>query len=246
MTFGIQCFNGSGELTFSSDAYVLAYLGKATFVSTSGYTGTVNSSRIGHSTWSFSYAGPITVAIGLKASGQAGARVLSVVPGSGTTWIITVQDLGTGTEGPSGGADFFEQNTDSDIYVFGVPLTVPAYGFAIYDAAGNLAADLTRLPLTVKARLRYGSSVLSLTTPSIVKPAVIGWVGTQHTLSSGGHGGALPFINTQYEGVWQWDGSTTIFRTDVLVQYDRDDGGIPVTTDKPAADAVLVEANGLT
>lgn len=244
MGFGIQTVNTSGELTLSSEGYLLSYLGKATHVSTTSYSGDASSSALGFSTYSFTSSTPIVCAIGLKASGQSGAFVerLSV---SGTTWTIIVRDCSASTEGPSGGGSFWEQRTDSDVYVFGLP-SPPAWGAAIYNSAGAFAGDLTRLPLTIRARVALASSATSLTIPSVTKPAVIGNPNSRHSLSTDTHSGPTPWINTHYVGSWQWNGSTTLSRVDVLKTYDHDDGGIPVTTVIDPTSALLIEANGLT
>lgn len=245
MAFGLQCFNTSGELTLSADGLTPGYLGKATFVGSAPYSGNASSSSIGQSTWTFSSPNPIICALGLKSSSTAGGRILRVSQ-SGSTWTIIVQDLSNATEGPSGGGSFFSQRTDSDIYVFGIPTSVSAYGIALYNSSGALSGDLSRKPLSALARLLFPSGTTSLTIPSVVKPAIIGYPATSHTLSSGGHGGGTPFINTHYEGVWHLQSSTVLERTDVLVDYDRDDGGIPVNTATPSTSAMLIEANGLT
>lgn len=247
MTFGLQCFNASGELTISSEGFTYCYLGKATFVSRTTYSGSAPSSRIGLMTYQFVSSVPIICAIGLKGNSfQAGAAIIGIGR-SGNVWTISVRDLSNSTEGPSGGGTFYAQRLTSDIFVFGLPVTLPPYGLAIYNAAGTLVADLSRRPMTIAARISMGTNVMSVSMPVMVAPAIIGFPSSSHTNSAKIGTGGTPWVNTWYEGVWTWGGgsSTALGRSDILVEYDNDDGGVPVVVDHSPTSAILIETNGL-
>jgi hypothetical protein len=241
--FGIQCTNSTtGELTLSSEAYTFGYLGKATFVSTTPAQNVDSlSSTSGYSTWTFASAGPILVALGLKSSGQSGVSLLGMSK-SGSTWTIIVYDGGSGTVSPSSGGTYDAQNTTTDVYVFGFPASLPAYGVALYNAAGTLTGDLSRLPLTPAARISLADSVLAATIPVLTKPAIIGHpIYIQKNSVPVG----IRYQNTGYKGVWHWVGDNQIYRADYLDSYEDSDSSVPTIVNKAPCSAILIEANGL-
>lgn len=247
MAFGIQCTNGSNELTLSSDAYLFGYLGKATFVSSTPWSGDAISSQAGYSTWTFTSAGPIVCAIGLRASGQMGATILNISQ-SGSTWTINVVDLATTTSGPSGGDTvYYNQRTDSDIYVFGIPASLPAWGMALYNASGALVADLSRRPLAPLARIAMSSaSVVDQTIPTPTKPAIVGYPMFKRNVVTSGHGGFTPWLAVGYIGVWSWNGFANLHRNEVPDASDRLEGSVPSYNFRGPCSGILIEANGLT
>jgi hypothetical protein len=248
MTFGLQCNNiTTGELTLSSEAFLFGYLGKATFVSSTSWSGDSISSQAGFSTWTFTSAGPIVCAIGLKASGQTGA-VITNISQSGSTWTIQVLDLATTTSGPSGGDTvYYDQRTDSDIYVFGFPSSLPAMGMALYNAAGVLTADLSRRPLAPLARIAMSSSsIVDQTIPTPTKPAIVGYPKFTRNVVSSGHGGFTPWLSVGYTGVWEWNGSTILHRNEVPDSSDRLESSPGAHNLRGPCSGILIEANGLT
>lgn len=247
MAYGAQFINGSNELTLSSDAYLFGYLGKATFVSTTSWSGDAISSQAGFSTWTFNSAGPIVCAIGLKASGQTGA-VIDRVSQSGSTWTIIVRDLNVSSSGPSGGdTTYYNQRTDSDIYVFGLPSSLPAWGMALYNASGALVADLSRRPLSPLARIVMGSAtVTSQTIPTPTKPAIVGYPKFTRNVVTGGHGGFTPWLSVGNMGVWSWNGSNGLFRFEVADSSDRLESNPGAHNNRGPCSGILIEANGLT
>lgn len=247
MGYGIQCLNDSGELTLSSDAYLFGYLGKATFVSSTSWSGDSISSQAGYSVWTFTSAGPIVCAVGLKASGQTGAVILNISQ-SGSTWTINVVDLATTTSGPSGGDTvYYDQRTDTDIYVFGIPSSLPSYGLALYNASGNLVADLSRIPLAPLVRVAMSSaSVVDQTIPTVTKPAVIGDTKFRRNVVTSGHGGFTPWLSVGYIGVWEWNGSTTLHRNEAPTGSDRLESSPGGHDFRGPCSGILIEANGLT
>ena len=245
MTFGIDALtNDSGELTFSADAFLFCYLGKATLSSVTHYTGDSTSSAAGYATYTFTSSGPIIPALGIGSS----QGCIAGLSQSGSTWTITVIDYGSGTEGPSD-ATYGVPRSDSDVYVFGLPSVsaLPTYGVALYNASGTLTADLLKIPLVAAARIVLPTSTSTLTgLPALVKPAITGFPSMyeRDSTHSGSH-----YINTSYRGLWQWSesgGTGTLARGNVLQSYEIDDGPISAVTVLNATNAILIEANGLT
>ena len=246
MTYGMTCLNDSGELTMSSDCFSLCYLGKATFVSSTDYSGTSSSSNVGGSVWTFTWPGPIVCAIGLK-GGQIGARITSVTRSStsSSTWTINVVDFSTTPTGPSGDTSgYYAQRTDSDIYVFGFPIAanLPAYGFAMYNASGVLSCDLSKPLLSINTRVALAVDVMSQTIPSFTKPAVIGYPDGFVTTSTG----TGFYRNTLSLGCWRWVNDGNLYRIDVASARSIDDAPISGTNRHLTSNGILIEANGLT
>jgi hypothetical protein len=249
MTFGLTCVNDSGELTLSSDAYTLNYLGKATFVSSSDFAGSSTASTAGGSVWSFNWAGPIVCAIGLKSSGQAGVRITSVARSStsSSAWTINVKDYSTTSTGPSGDTSAYStQRTDSDIYVFGFPLAanLPNYGFAMFNAAGVLTCDLSKPILGIKTRIALATDAMSQSVGSFTKPAVIGYPAGLAVTSSGPI--STLYRNTTYRSVWKWTNDGSLYRVDVVEVRSLDDGPFTPSSVHEPCGGILIEANGLT
>jgi hypothetical protein len=242
--FGIQCTNAStGELTISSEAYTFGYLGKATFVSSTPAQNVDSlSSTSGYSTWTFTSSGPILVALGLKSSGQTGVALLSMSK-SGSTWTITTYDGGTGSVSPSSGGTYDAQNTTTDVYVFGFPGSLPAFGVALYNAAGTLTGDLSRMPLTPASRIALADSVLATTIPVLTKPAIIGKPWYEQKTSSGS---GVSYVNQGYRGMWHWTGDNQLHRAEYLDSYENSDSGVTPSLFRGACTGILIEANGLT
>lgn len=241
--FGIQCINTSGELTLSSDAYTFGYLGKATFVSTTPAQNVDSlSSTAGYSTWTFTSSGPIIVALGLKSSGQSGVALLGMSK-SGSTWTITTYDGGAGTVSPSSGGTYDAQTTTTDVYVFGLPSSLPAFGVALYNASGTLTGDLSRASLTSASRIALADSVLATTIPVLTKPAIIGKPWYEQKTSSGS---GTSYVNQGYRGMWHWTGDNQLHRTNYLTSYEHSDTGVTPSLYEGPCTGILIEANGLT
>lgn len=239
MTFGITCYNNNGELTISSEAQALCYLGKATQVSYSHYSGTSSSSQCGGSVYQFVSAGPVVAAIGLNSSGQAGAVITGMFRHDATTWYFNVVDLTTATEGPTG-TTYQVPNTASDIFVFGTPSSVSGYGMALYDSSGNLTVDLSKPLFTPIARVSMtGQTGYTFTLPTTpIRPAVVGYphisVNT-HTSTTASH----------YSGMWTWSGGTSFGRANYLTDKSNDSGAISSNTTGDCV-AIVIEASGFT
>lgn len=244
MTYGIQCVNDSGELTLSADAFTFAYLGKATYVSTTTAHNTSSfASTSGFSTYHFTYAGPIVCAIGLTST-HAGSTLLSMSQ-SGSVWTIVVWDLLTTTESPTVGGTYQQQATSTDVYVFGLPdpSSLSPWGSALYNSSGTLVCDLLKKALTPLARISMAAGVATQTIPSVVKPAIVGY---PHLAATASSGSGSSFTLTGYRGLWEWGGGTTLARSTSLSDWEHDAEPGTNTSSILACDALLIEANGLT
>jgi hypothetical protein len=245
MAYGITCTNTSGQLTLDSEGFLLGYLGKATFVSLTHASGDSIFSQAGYATYGFTSpgTGSIVCALGLRASGSSGARIESVTRTGSNTWSIRVIDTGTVTEGYNN--LYWTNLTNATIYVWGVPSSVSGYGAALYNSAGVLTADLTKRPMIFTERVSFADNVMSTTMGSYVKPAIVGHTNSFHNLATDTGVGGTPWFNTQYKGVWEWDGSTTLTRGDILNTADHDDGPGLTTLGHAATSVLIIEANGL-
>lgn len=245
MAYGIQCTNTSGQLTLSSDGFLLGYLGKATFVSKSNASGDSVFSQTGSCIYSFAAptSGMIIPAIGLKGSGSNGLVITSYFRTTGNNWQINVIDNGTTTEGYNN--LYWAQAGTAVIYVWGVPSSVSGYGVALYNSSGVLTADLSRRPLIFTQRVSFVTNDMDVTIGSYVKPAILGHTNSYHNLATDEGVGGTPWFNTQYKGVWSWNGSTTLTRGDTLRTADHDDGPGPTDVLHGPTSVLIIEANGL-
>jgi hypothetical protein len=238
MSYGLQCVNAGNELTFSSDGYVYGYIGKAVLQSiTPPGTDPIGAS-CGFSTYTIEWPGDIIVAVGLPSNGL-GTRLNSRSK-VGTTWTITVFNILFGAADSLG----FRPQVAADVYVWGLPTTTPPYGLAIYNAAGVLAGDLSRRPLSFNERVVIPGSDLSTSIQPYTAPAVIGYTG-------GWRGTSVfdsPFwINRIFTGAWMWEsGLGLLSRPMRQTVYFRDDGPAAVFDAAHASNALLLEASGLT
>lgn len=238
MAFGLSINNPSGQLVLSSDGITYGYIGKATLVAVGGSTITTNSHYAGNSTYTITWAGDLVVALPVKTAGTSKLLSLTKV---GSVWTIEVHS-GNG----SLDADGFEVEAETEVFCFGSPVAVSGYGMALYDAAGVLAGDLSRMPIPVKALLSMAAGATSWSIPSgMTKPALIGWPFDEKDTSTGS---APNITNTYYLRGWRWDtGAGTVVRE--LYLHERElftDATTFVHDTIGKIDAVLIEANGLT
>jgi len=243
MAFGIQCFNDSSELTVSSDGYFLTYLGRATLDTLHHASGVSTSSTGGYATWKFTHAGPVMAAILLRAPSGSGGSCIFGQRQIGGVWYFDVLDVLNTTES-IGSTAYQVPRSDSEIYVFGVPDTLGAFGMAIYGPSGDLRGDLTGKPLAAAARVSLGSGVSSTTIPALTKPAIMGDVYSYHNTSVSAGGGF--WNNTGFDGIWTLGSpSTNLSRTDIVTAFDKDDSSVPTFNVRGATNAIMIEANGL-
>lgn len=231
MAYGISVENASAKLVLSSDGLVLGYLGKATHSSTTAPTATAN----GYSTYTFSHAGKIVPAIKLVTNYNS---LLLSMSQAGSTWTITLYH-GTGTD-----ANGFQPQSTADVYVWGLPVSVSGYGMAMYDAGGNLTADLSKRPLSILQKIDWGTTTVTESIAGgITTPAVIGMLHDWQRIRSG----SGPTWNFNYDS-GAWGRSSTDVRRDWIQRRQAlgEDTGDPTSTQRRAVRGIVVDVNGLT
>jgi hypothetical protein len=229
-------FNPGGELTFSGDGLTYGYIGRATPYEISQPSSSVFVRSRGASTYKIDWPGDIVVALPVKSNG---VTALLNMTQSGNTWTITVFKANGNSDSKS--MDYQEY---TEVYVFGLPVPGSGSVFMLYDVNGNPCADLTRQPLTYKARLHMDAGVISWDPPSAaVTPAILGWPDDYKTATS--RDGATSFYNNwDYERGWQLIGSS-IMRLPYVTAWSRDDGGLSPSDFIYPIDAIYIDVNGL-
>ena len=254
-TYGLQIVNPSGTLVLSSDAFGLYYAGKATYVadvvqgdmnqSTNGSSGYgAGNFYISYKTYTFSSSAACAFAVAVDSSTVT--AIVQIVFASGV-YTITVAK----SSGAAGSHGFKTQNA-AEVYAFIRAGSVSgAYGLALYDSAGTLAWDLTRLPLFMREAVNFSAG----TTTSVA------YTGTYTKM--GVFGPIMSHVDTQVlisapTGTYNVDGIFAGFQVSgsnlkrVSDKY-RDGptvvvgaGNVPVTSDSRAPTiAYLFEATGL-
>lgn len=245
MGYGITTLNSSNGLTFSSDGRVYGYLGRATYVQTfqpaGPMTGTLGWPSLveepGYSTYTFNWAGPIVAAVPVKTNGST--AILGIYQ-TGSTWTIEVHK-GTGATNAIG----FDVQEVTQVYVFGLPTTVTGYGLAIYNAAGNLAGDLSRRPLTFDRFLSFPSNVTTASFSGLTVPAVVGMPHWFNVISESYD--ETFNDNRIYNGAWKWNSTSgLLIRTLYLSSYERSENSYNYINSIPITSAIIMEASGLT
>lgn len=235
MSFGLKTYNNSNELTISSDGLVYGYIGQASLSSVAQATGNSIVKTFGRSTYTITWAGDIIVALPVKTNGTTALISMSQ---AGSTWTITVHK-GNGTLDANG----FDIQEATQVYVFGRPTAVSGFGLALYNAAGNLSADLTRQPLTYKARLSIAANGIDWTPPTTTTPAIIGSPSDRNITSVSE---APFFINRFQARGWQKNNSTGKIERNIFQQrWLKEDGAETAVDIIRSIDAILIEANGL-
>ena len=243
-SFGLRVHNPSQELCVASDSITPAYLGKATFVSTTQPGTSLISSLSGFSTYTFTYAGSFLVPIvPLPTCAGAGVTGCSAIIASctnvGSAWTITVHNS-TGSLNTVG---FDVEVAPSAVYCFGQPVSSSGFGLNIYDASANLVADLRLRQITIVKRASLAAAATQFTMPAVTTPGVIG-VPTDTSTSNVVVG---PNWRNRYSHRgWRWD-TTGGFLQRALYQYDLELEGASAGTTNAinAIDALIVELNGL-
>lgn len=235
MGFGITTFNDNGGLTLSSDGKVYGYIGKATYVSTLQPPTNVNIAENGYSTYTISWAGDIVVALPVKTNGNTSLLYKSQ---TGNVWTILVHKS-TGVLNSLG----FDVQEQTDVFVYGAPLTAPAYGLTLYSSNGTLSADMTRRPFTFDKYLTFPANTTTLPLTGITVPAVVG-VNRRRELTN------LPidatfFANRTYSGAWRIE-SGSLRREWFQSYYERSTDQQAASVVTPASNCVIIEASGLT
>lgn len=234
MGYGITTLNTSGGLTLSSDGRTYGYIGQASLSSVTQPPTGVSIGENGYSTYTITWAGDIVVALPIKTNGSTALISQSQV---GSTWTILVHK-GTGALNSLG----FDVQESTQVYVFGAPVSAPAYGMVLYNASGALSADMTRRPLTFDQYLTFAASASTASFSGMTTPAVIGANPWEQQTS-------IPFDatfydNRNYYGSWKW-GTGVLQRNLFQTYYERSVDSWAYSNLIPACGAILIEANGL-
>jgi hypothetical protein len=237
MAFGLRAFNDGGEYTISADAYTYGYIGKASFTTLTNPGTDPNEAGAGGSFYTINWPGQIVCAIPIKANG---ATVLVDQAQSGDTWTVKIHKA-TGAYTAFG----FEEQEQTEVFVFGAPTAVSGWGCAMWNQAGQLTADLSRRPLAVGKFMTLAEGVLEGGAISgFTKPAIIGGDATR--IITRAPTGAL-WINKLFYGAWRWNQAAgRLERERFLVIRTRDDGPFAPEEAYPPSAAILIEAAGLT
>lgn len=228
--------NPNNELVFSDSGITYGYIGRASLVSVSQASGNTVAKTQGLSQYTIDWPGDILVALPVKANGSTS---LIATAQSGNTWTISVHK-GNG----SFDADGFDIEESTQVYVFGAPVG-PRSGFGawIYNPAGTMVADLSKIPLTWRGRLMMAANVTTWAMPAALSvPAVIGWPLDRNVTSAVS---APSYINRYQARGWRLSDSTTISRELYQNIWLREDGGDTATDLIRRVDAILIDASNL-
>jgi hypothetical protein len=231
MPFVMKVTNPALELVFADSGITYSYIGRAGLVSVAQASGGQVTKGRGVSTYSIDWPGDILVALPVKANGTTSLINTSK---SGNTWTILVHK-GTGAIDANG----FDIEEATEVYVFGTPGAEHGLGGWLYDASRTCVADLSRIPLTWRARASMGANVLSWPLPGGVGvPALVGWPMDRNVTSVR----EVPFYINRYQARgWQLNGGNLV-RNIYQDRWVREDGGAsPVDLIRPI-DAILIDA----
>jgi len=234
MSTFVQIVNDSDELVISDRGITYGYLGRAALsVVTQAGGGSITKTP-GQSVYTINWAGDIIVALPVKANGTTALRNISK---SGNTWTISVHK-GNGAFDVNG----FDIQEATEVYVFGAPVLVGSFAAALYDDNGDVCADLTRQPLTYRARINIAVGSLSWGMPAgVTIPAIVGTPMDYNVTSV--RDGAFYIIRDQGRG-WQLVAGN-IERNIFQNRWRREDGGVPAVDTIHQISAILIDASGL-
>lgn len=239
MDYGLQTFNNSGGMTLSSDGLTYGYIGQATLQTVvqppgpmSGSVGWPSVAEHGHSEYTIDWPGEIIVALPVKANGPT-ALIFQLQ--SGSTWTIRVFKS-TGVQNAIG----FAMQESTEVHVFGMPVSLPSHGFALYNTSGQPTADLSRRPLTFDRHVTFATGVGAASFSGMTEPAVIGLDQRyEHT--------SVPFDATFNDnriayGAWRWDTTNNLLvRNTFLSDFSRSVDAIGAASAVPATSAILLD-----
>lgn len=237
MAYGLACYNGSDQLTLSSDSFTYGYIGKAAHsVTVSPGTDPVIAYN-GYSEYTITWAADIIVALPVLTDALT---ALISVSQAGSVWTVRVFCSGGSVDSFG-----FDSQRTTEVFVFGRPTAVSGYGLALYDASGQLTGDLSRRPLAVSEFKEFGSTDVLRPLTGYTKPAIIGGDTTETQESTGPSGGV--WIHKRSEGGWRWDsGGTQLGRGTYQTERLQEDIPLANTITRYAVDAIIIEASGLT
>jgi hypothetical protein len=139
-------------------------------------------------------------------------------------------------------ANGFDIQEATEVYVFGAPVLVPGFTAALYGDDTSVCADLTRQPLTYRARINIAAGSLSWGMPAgVAIPAIVGTPMDYNVTSV--RDGAFYIIRNQARG-WQLVAGT-IQRNIFQNRWRREDGGATAVDTIRKISAILIDASGL-
>lgn len=234
MSYGIRAVNGSDELVLDDEGYLPAYLGTATFVSTTAQ----DFNDGGLSTYTIVSSTQIIPVIELSSTTQAAIVSYSQ---SGSTWTILVTASTVGAALDTRG---FANQIVRTVHVYGLPSTPTGWGVALFDGAGVPRADLTRRPFAIARRVTFGTSAgLSSTfAAGIARPGIMGTLRDFYATSTAS---GIRFDIRTYSSVLSMSGTTQLQRVQDQRLRTLEDAGSASVSILPAAFVLLCELAGL-
>lgn len=234
MGFGITTFNNAGGLTLSSDGSVYSYVGVASLVAVSQPPdGDISEGFAGYSTYTITWPADIIVALPVKTNG--GTALLRQEQ-SGSVWTITVHK----STGVTNGVGFDVQEA-TEVYVFGAPTSVSGHGLALYNASGEVSADLSRVPLVFDCYAAFAAGTSTAPVSGLTTPAVIG-IDPRYAQTNLAYDGTF-YDNRLYYGSWAWSPAAggLLVRQPFQSEWVRSVSQYGAANFVPATTAILVD-----
>lgn len=244
----LRIVNAAGTLILDRNARSLNFLGKVaagsgTTTAATGNISTTTGRLAGYTDYSFTSAvGTPVLAFVAVPAGRIVRCASQIVTGSTMDVRVYCGDDPNDVNG-------FQQQYQTDVYVFGLLSSATGVGLKLRDDAGNLThvfTDTDGVPLYPRGRVtESGASIDVISTrtiPSLTKPAVCGFPNPTRITDQSLGGGQYRHTNWSYG--WKWAGSTGL----VLAEYRElvwtDDGPAPITS-PAASESILIEAAAL-
>lgn len=239
MSYGLTCFNASGQLTLSSDGYLFGYIGKATLVSITAAGTDTSGSDQSYATYTITWGAPIICGVALEGLSTSSGSCVDWFTNSGSTWTIHVRHTNRATNS----LGFLGQLSTADVHVWGLPVSVSGFGGALYDGSGNLTGDLTRRPLTFDRAIAMDASTTSVAMTGYTQPVVVGASNMQKTTTTPSGSNS---INRNYRSLWNWDDIDGLLtRVFDVSHYELDADPVVESSHVWAANVLLLEGASL-
>lgn len=171
--FGFQTFNNENELTVSSNAKLLHYIGRPSLLNLIQPSGRADNSRSdprksGFSTYRFNSGRPFVIAMDLPLNRNVGVIDIAEV-------VLDVWEIKMFCGAISDGDGFDTVQYPIDIWAFGFAEDIAeSWGLALFDSDERLLADFSQShPLWPRAIVDpYGAPDLEI--PQLTRPVVLG------------------------------------------------------------------------
>lgn len=237
MSSGLRFFNDTGGLVVSSDGIGQAYIGQPVFDSTVAS----DSATLGYYVHTIETDYPPIIACEIPPDTYVAMRNLADLGGG--VWEVQTWCCTTSLD-----ANDFNVLTAPVLHAFArVTTKAEPWGMALYDAAGDLAWDLTRPQLWLRGSAVFpasGTGQLVQSIPTLTNPAVFGKPGGRRILSTGG-GPTYPTRTSEL--MWfQPDGIPgQLERRWVMVDFSPAEDAPSSTTNIGPARAMLIDTTHL-